>query len=170
MVGVKRRGKLKSAGVVAGLALAAGAAAMIGGAPTAVAQDAKPPYWASIKSNPAIMRRGPSSELPAYWTYVRRGLPIKILAVREDWRQVQDPGGTVGWMHRRLLSGKRTAIVIGETQPMHSSPSADAPVAFRAEPGVVGAISDCSADFCLFDVTGRSGWIATDGIWGDGPA
>ncbi|MFM6854822.1 MAG: SH3 domain-containing protein [Sphingopyxis sp.] len=40
-------------------------------------------------------------------------------------------------------------------------------MAYRAQPGVVGQISDCAGGWCLFNVRGQSGWIATDGIWGD---
>ncbi len=131
------------------------------------AEDQKPPYWVSINRASAIMRRGPSTEMRAMWEYRRMGLPLRVIAVRDDWRQVQDPGGVVGWMHKRLLTNRRTAIVISAVQPMRTAARPDAPIAFRAEPGVVGRISDCAAGWCLFDVMGQSGWIAADGIWGD---
>lgn len=145
----------------------AAAIALLATASGAVADTLRPPYWASINRSQAIMRRGPSELMRAMWQYQRMGLPVRVLAVREDWRQVQDPDGTVGWMHKRLLSGRRTAIVTGGMQAMHTSPSIDAPVAFRASPGVVGRISECSDGWCLFDVMGQTGWIATSGIWGD---
>lgn len=146
-------------------------------APIAVAaQDASPPYWVSINRKEAVMRRGPASQLPAMWTYVRRGLPMRVIAVRGEWRQVQDPAGITGWMHVRLLTSRRTAIVIGGIQPMRTEADGSAPVAYRAEPGVVGYISDCGPAWCRFDVHVHkdaphgSGWIATNAIWGDGPA
>jgi SH3-like domain-containing protein len=133
----------------------------------AEAQANRPPYWASITQVPAIMRRGPSREMPAMWQYVRDDLPVRVVAVYQDWRRVEDPGGTVGWMHSRLLSAARTAIVTGNLRAMRTSPDADAPIAFRAEPGVVGRISDCGNGWCMFDVKGRAGWIETGHIWGD---
>ena len=136
-------------------------------ASVAVAQTQTPPYWASINRSEAILRRGPSELMRPMWEYRRIGLPVRVLAVRDDWRRVQDPDGTVGWMHKRLLSGRRTAIVINGIQPMHQSPSADAPIAFRAQPGVVGRISDCGNGWCMFDVMGQTGWISTAAIWGD---
>lgn len=136
----------------------------------AIAQDRRPPYWASINRTEAIMRRGPSSEMRAMWAYRRIGLPLRIIAVRGDWRQVQDPDGITGWMHRRLLTGQRTAIVTGGLQPIYETASSDAAVSYRAEQGVVGRLGECRGGFCEFDVRGRSGWIAADGIWGDGRA
>ncbi len=116
------------------------------------------------------MRRGPSTQMRAMWDYRRVGLPLRIIAVREDWRQVQDPGGVTGWMHKRLLSGQRTAIVTGDLQPMHEAPDSESVASYRAEAGVVGRLGECRNGWCEFDVSGRYGWIAADGIWGDGAA
>ena len=134
----------------------------------AQAADQRPPYWASINRPRAIMRRGPSSEMRAMWEYRRIGLPLRILEIHDDWRRVEDPEGVTGWMHKRLLSGRRTAIVIGTTpQPMRISPATDAGIAYRAEPGVIGQLTDCANNWCQLDVEGRSGWVSTDSIWGD---
>ncbi len=137
--------------------------------PLAQAQANRPPYWASITQVPAIMRRGPSRDMPAQWQYVRDDLPVRVIAIYQDWRQVEDPDGTRGWMHSRLLSAARTAIVTGGTHPLRASPEGDAPMAYRVEAGVVGRISDCSRAWCMFDVRGRAGWIETAHVWGDGP-
>jgi SH3-like domain-containing protein len=133
----------------------------------ATAQAQRPPYWASINREEAIMRRGPSTEMRAMWLYRRIDLPVRVIAIRDEWRQVEDPGGVRGWMHRRLLSGRRTAIVVDDIAAMHLSPEADAPVAYRAEPGVVGRLSECADGWCLFDVRGRTGYVRTTAIWGD---
>ncbi len=141
----------------------------VGGAGSAIAQASKPPYWASLDAPRAIMRRGPSQQMRALWEYRRPGLPVKILAIHEDWRRIEEPDGTTGWMHRSLLSGRRTAIVIDAVEPLRTARSADAAIAYRAEPGVIGRISDCRSGWCEFDVLGRRGFIAADAIWGDEP-
>lgn len=160
-----RRGPTKALG--AGVALVGALGLFVLAVPDAQAQANRPPYWASITQVPAIMRRGPSRDMPAQWQYVRDDLPVRVTAVYEDWRRIQDPDGTVGWMHSRLLSAARTAIVTGNIRPMRVSPSAGAAVAYRAEPGVVGRLSDCDNGWCMLDVKGRAGWIETDHIWGD---
>ena len=137
------------------------------GPASAQSDPVKLPYWASISVDEARMRKGPSPDVPVMWEYRRRDLPVKVVARHENWRKVEDPDGTQGWMAARLLSRTRTAIVTGTIRPMREDASVSAAVAYRAEPGVVGRISDCKNGWCLFDVKGRKGWIQTDHIWGD---
>lgn len=125
------------------------------------------PYWASISVDEARMRKGPSPDVPVIWEYRRKDLPVKVVARFETWRKIEDPDGTQGWMAARLLSRTRTAIVTGDIRPLREDASISAAVAYRAEAGVVGRITDCKDGWCLFDVTGRKGWIQTDHIWGD---
>lgn len=141
-------------------------AAWIGVVGVAEAQR-QPPYWASIAAGRALMRVGPAQTYPATWLYIRPDLPIRVVGVQGDWRRVQDPDGTVGWMLVRLLSDQRSGIVRGEgPQPMHDSADASSAVRYRAEPGVVGRVSRCRDGWCLFDVGGRRGYIRVDTLWG----
>ena len=81
----------------------------------AQAQPPRPtPYMASIASGRAMMRTGPGQTYPGTWLYVRRDLPIRVLRIYHEWRMIEDPGGTRGWMLVSLLSDQRTAIVRGE--------------------------------------------------------
>ena len=135
--------------------------------PAAAQSDVELPYWASINVDEARMRKGPSPDVPVIWEYRRKDLPVKVVARFETWRKIEDPDGTQGWMAARLLSRTRTAIVTGEIRPMREDASTSAAIAYRAEPGVVGRITDCKAGWCLFDVKGRKGWVQADHIWGD---
>jgi SH3-like domain-containing protein len=130
----------------------------------------QPPYWASIASGRAMMRRGPGQNYPGMWEYRRADLPIRIVEIYRDWRKIEDPDGTTGWMLVRLLSDQRTAIVLpGEPRPLHEAPDSASPVRYRAEPGVVGRVSRCAGGWCLIDVRGRGGYIRVDQIWGVDP-
>lgn len=125
------------------------------------------PYYASISSGRAMMRTGPGQNYPGTWLYVRPDLPIKVVTVRGDWRRVEDPDGTVGWMLVRLLSDQRTGIVRGQgQQPMHESRDPSSRVLYLAEPGVVGRVSACADGWCAFNVNGKRGHIRVDVLWG----
>ena len=138
--------------------------------PAAQAQEKKTPYWASISAGEAMMRTGPGRNYPATWLYKRADLPVKVVEVYPQWRKVQDPGGTTGWMLVNLLSDTRTAIVQGtEPAPLHEAPRAESKIRYRAEPGVVGRLSECTVDWCRFDVGKRGGFIRTGNIWGTDP-
>jgi SH3-like domain-containing protein len=140
--------------------------AVLGWAGAGLAQK-KPPYWASIVASKAHMRTGPGRQFPASWLYQRAGLPVKVIEVYPNWRKIEDPDGTQGWMQANLLSDARTALVTGETRPLRERPSLDAPILWRAEAGVVGKLSDCVPGWCRIDVLGRIGYIEADHIYGD---
>ena len=134
----------------------------------AVAQK-KPPYWGSIAAGQARMRTGPGQQFPASWLYQRSGLPVKIIKVYPNWRKIEDPDGIQGWMQVNLLSEDRTALIKSEVRPLRERPESDARVLWRAEPGVVGRISDCARGWCKIDVLGRIGFIEIAHIYGADP-
>ncbi len=139
--------------------------------PAAQAQrDRPPPYWASINTNDAMMRTGPGRNYPATWRYVRQDLPIRVIETYPDWRKVQDPDGTTGWMLRNLLSDTRTAIVRAqEPAAMHEAPDESSAMPYRAEPGVVGRVSDCADGWCRLEVGNRAGYMRSEHLWGVDP-
>ena len=143
---------------------------MVAVAAPAWAQDRKPPYWASIASGEAMMRTGPGKNYPGTWLYKRRDLPIRVLQIYPNWRLIEDPDGTRGWMLVTLLSDRRTAIVkAGEPRPIRERPDASAKVRYLAEPGVVGRIGDCRNDWCRIEIGKREGFVSTADVWGVAP-
>ena len=129
----------------------------------------KTPYWASISAGQANMRTGPGKNYPASWLYRRSDLPIKVVEVYKEWRKIEDPDGTQGWMLANLLSDTRTAIVTGSIVDMLDEPRAGAHVQWRAAPGVVGRISKCTRGWCWFDVRGRGGYVEATHLFGVEP-
>jgi SH3-like domain-containing protein len=137
---------------------------------SASAQDKKPPYWASIASGEAMMRTGPGKNYPGIWLYKRRDLPIRVVKTYPNWRMIEDPDGTRGWMLVTLLSDQRTAIVKqGRPRALHVEPSSSSPVRYRAEAGVVGRIEKCGGRWCLMKIGQREGFIQVSDIWGVTP-
>lgn len=133
------------------------------------AQDQEVPYWASLRFDEVRMRVGPSGEYPIDWVYKRKGLPVRVIRVREQWRLVEDPDGTQGWIARSQLTPQRSALVIGEgLVDLRESPSAASKLRWRAEPGVVGNLMRCRDDWCELDIGGRTGWARASRLWGSG--
>ena len=153
--------------ITAWFALAVAAIA-VAFAPAAQAQR-RPPDWASISSGKANMRAGPGRNYPTNWLYRRADLPIKVVDVYKEWRKIEDPDGTQGWMLATLLSERRTAVVVGSVLELRDEARLDGRVLWRAEPGVVGRISKCDRGWCWFDVHGRGGYVETSRIWGVDP-
>lgn len=133
------------------------------------AQDREVPYWATLRFDEVNMRVGPSGEYKIDWVYKRKGLPVKVVRVREGWRLVQDHEGTQGWVAASQLSPSLGALIVGDgLAELRAGPAADTAVRWRAEPGVVGELLECRDDYCEIDVAGRSGWVAQDRLWGVG--
>jgi SH3-like domain-containing protein len=146
-------------------------AALLIVAPAAPAstQDRQPPYWASIASGQAMMRTGPGRNYPGTWLYQRRDLPVRVVKTYPQWRLIEDPDGTKGWMLVTLLSDQRTAIVRpGDPRPVRAQPNEGAKVRYLAEHGVVGRIDKCSGGWCRIAIGKRTGYIRMSDIWGVG--
>jgi SH3-like domain-containing protein len=129
----------------------------------------KPPYFVSLKADKANMRTGPGRNYPASWTYRRKGLPLKVVDIYGEWRKVEDPGGTQGWMLRAFLDEARRAMIMGSVVEMRAAPQLGAKVNWRAAPGVVGTIGKCADNWCWFDVNGRAGYVEQSRLWGTEP-
>ncbi|WP_375287496.1 SH3 domain-containing protein [Sphingomonas sp.] len=152
---------------IGSLLAAAAAFALAGGA---VAQEKrKPPYYASIQAGKARMRTGPGRTYPASWLYVRADLPVRVVETYKEWRKVEDPGGTQGWMLGSLLSATRTGYVTEPVAELRERPSPGARVVWRAEKGVIGKLSECGNGWCRLDVNGQAGFVEVPRLWGVEP-
>ena len=137
---------------------------------TPVIAQKKAPYWASISAGQARMRTGPGRQFPANWLYQRAGLPVKVVETYPNWRKIEDPDGTQGWMQANLLSDDRAGLIVrGEVQPLREAPNASARIVWRAEPGVIGKLSECRKGWCRINVRGKIGYIEASALWGVDP-
>jgi SH3-like domain-containing protein len=153
--------------LVAVLVLAVVAAVSLVVSP-ASAQDREMPYWATLRFDKVNLRVGPSREYRIDWVYQRKGLPVKVVRIREGWRLVEDAEGTMGWISESQLSRSRGALIVGEgLADMREGPDPASGLRWRAEPGVVGQLQSCRENWCEIDVAGRTGWVLADRLWGD---
>lgn len=133
------------------------------------AQDAKTPYWASLRADEVNMRVGPGEDYRIAWVYKRKQLPFKVLRLKEGWRLVQDPDGARGWILARFLTRERGAIVKGEgLAEIREAPGPTARLRWRVEPGVTGLLGECAGGWCEFDAGGHKGWVEQGRLWGAG--
>jgi SH3-like domain-containing protein len=149
-----------------------------GGRPADGAEDASSPHgglkptglplprFASLRANEVFMRTGPGTRYPVEWIYRRRDLPVQIIAEFDTWRKVRDWNGAVGWVHRAMLSGRRTAITVADETVLRRAPDMNAPAVARAEAGVVARILSCDGAWCRIDAGGMTGWAPRRTLWG----
>jgi SH3-like domain-containing protein len=124
------------------------------------------PRFVSVGVEVANLRTGPRGVYDVIAIYRRRGLPLKVVDEFDTWRQVEDFEGTRGWMHERLLSGRRTVMVRDAPVTVRRLPEESGPPILVAEPLVIGDLLRCEAAWCFVEIDGRRGWVPTSGLWG----
>ena len=125
------------------------------------------------------LRQGPGTDYPTAWVFERTGLPVEVIKEFEVWRQVRDAGGTVGWVHSSLLSGRRTALILpwevkdGQNQATSATLREDDRESARAvaqvEAGVLASIITCGNGWCRVSVGDYRGYIEQKKLWGTYP-
>ena len=127
------------------------------------------PRFVSLKSDEVNLRTGPGVRYPIDWIYLRKDLPVEVVAEFEAWRKIRDWEGAEGWVHQSMLSGRRMMVVIGAQA--HRLRDADADLAdavAEVAPGVLGHLLQCprNRDFCRVEIDHRQGWLRRDELWG----
>ena len=66
------------------------------------------PRMVSLRSNLINARSGPGARYPIEWVYMQKGAPVEIVAEFELWRKIKDWQGSESWVHKSMLSGRRS--------------------------------------------------------------
>jgi len=126
------------------------------------------PRFVSFRTDPVNLRTGPGVRYPVDWVYMRRRLPVEIIAEFETWRQIRDADGAEGWVHQSMLSGRRTGMIKGQPVALRKTNADVSDTLAMLEPGVVIDIQRCPAQgvFCRVEVSGLQGWLKREQVWG----
>jgi SH3-like domain-containing protein len=128
------------------------------------------PRFVSLKPSDTPMREGPSKDHRIRWVFKREGMPVEIIAEFENWRRVRDSEGDDGWVYHARLSGRRTAQISPklkvDTVTLHARDSDSAAVVARLQPGVIGAVEQCTGRWCRISGDGFDGWMPQERLWG----
>jgi len=116
------------------------------------------------------LRVGPAERFPIKWVYQEKHYPVEVLDSFENWRQVREVDGTIGWVHQKMLKEARY-VLIQEEDKLLSSPSVSGKVVAYVQPGVIARVHSCPAgDYCLLQFTHEDkkieGWFPRRFVWG----
>ena len=124
------------------------------------------PRFVSVKSNKVNVRRGPNSTHQIDWVYTRAGVPLKVTAEYENWRRIEDFQGKGGWVHSRLLSGKRFVIFVHNRTVLKRRPNRKSPAVAIIEKGVIARLVASKGEWSEILIEGYSGWVLNESVWG----
>ena len=124
------------------------------------------PRFASLKSDNVYVRTGPSMDYPIKWIYKKEGLPVEILQEFDAWRKIKDPNGDIGWAHKILLSGKKTAVISSDDPAPAYDDTEMGRTIVKFEKGVVVNVKECKKLMCRVQFAPYEGWIEKKYLWG----
>jgi SH3-like domain-containing protein len=124
------------------------------------------PRFVTLHADKVNLRTGPGDRYPIEWVLTRKEMPVEITGQLEHWRRIRDWEGAIGWVHERMLSGKRAVVVKGGVRPLFRQPEPDAAVIARAEPGVIGRLVECRSAWCKIETGDVTGWMRRGDVWG----
>jgi SH3-like domain-containing protein len=127
------------------------------------------PRFVSLKFAKINGRAGPGLAYPIRWVYQRKGLPVRVIAETEEWRRIEDPEGSVSWVLRRMVDGKRTGIVRPARDMrvgLHVKPESSARVIAWASDGVIVDITDERQGWREIKSGRFKGWVPAAELWG----
>ena len=127
------------------------------------------PRFVSLKAGKANIRRGPGLTYRIDWIFLRRGMPLEVVAEHGHWRKVRDVDDAGGWVHHALLRGSRTAVVTAPRAAMRNMPGIDKDIVAIAESGVIIEVDRCGVNWCEVEKDDHEGWVQKDDIWGARP-
>lgn len=124
------------------------------------------PRFVSLASDEVNMRTGPGLRYPISWVFKKEGLPVKIIREFDVWRQIRDHDGEEGWVHKTLLTGRRSVLIEDKIRTLYKDPTPDSRPVVKLEPGVIADLERCEKGWCYLEVAGYGGWLQRDHVWG----
>jgi len=127
--------------------------------------------FASLKKKQVNWRTGPGEKYPIRWIYQEQGYPVKVLDTYDIWKQVQEADGSIGWVHEKMVSDRRT-VLVQEEGVLTDKPMSDSHTIAVVEAGVVGRVIRCPAEYkyCLLSFKYQDkdikGWFPRSAVWG----
>ena len=125
------------------------------------------PRYVSLKSDNANIRVGPSKNYPIEIKYIKKNYPLKVLDEYEDWRKVEDFQKNFGWIHKSLISGTRTGIVLSnDNKTIKLLNTLNGEIIGEIGKGNIVYLEKCKIDWCLVSSGNYKGWINKKYLWG----
>ena len=118
------------------------------------------PRYISLKSNDANIRVGPSTNYSIVIKYIQRSYPLKIIEEYDDWRKVEDFKKNNGWIHKSLISGNRTGIILSnKNDKINIYNTMEGEIIGNIGTGNIIYINKCKIDWCLISINEYKGWV-----------
>jgi len=118
-------------------------------------------------AEPAVLYDAPSLRATKLYV-VGSQVPVELIASDGTWVKVRDASGELAWIDKKALSEKRTVVVTTPVADIREKAEDQAPVAFRAEQGVLLELLDLSPVGWVHvrHRDGATGYVRLSEVWG----
>ena len=101
-----------------------------------------------------------------------REVPVEVIVAVEGWYKIRDATGTVAWIEKKSVSGRRTVVVRTNAADVLAAPEAGAALVFKAEQNVLLELADGSYATStpgwakVRHRDGQNGYVRISQVWG----
>ena len=124
------------------------------------------PRYVTTKKSKVFVRRGPGQKYKIDWIYQSSGYPFKVKAEFDHWRQIEDFQGEGGWVHFRLISGKRSVVIVKNGTLLRRKAAFKSGSVASINYGAVARLISANMDWCYVSIQGLEGWVLKTNVWG----
>lgn len=124
--------------------------------------------FATIKFNEVNAHTGPASDTPIEWVFIKKGEPVEVLAIYDQWRKIRDIKGEGGWVRLNSLSFKKRSVVITAKNivPLLTKPQNYDSIVAKVTPSYRCILHRCEKDWCQISCSSYKGWVNKQYLWG----
>ena len=121
-----------------------------------------------FKTKVANLRTGPGNWYPVKWVIKSPGLPLQVLKESNMYKKVKLYDGSLGWIHKDLISSQVTSILIKDTYVFKANGKKIA----RAMKGAIVNLDFCNKPenpdeiYCKIKHDSINGFILKKYLWG----
>ena len=129
------------------------------------------PRFVSLKMGEVNLRTGPGNRYPIRYVYKKKNYPVEVIDEYELWRQIREVDGTIGWVHRRMITGTRY-VLLKQDVDVFKKADISSKIKAYATKDVLAKIESCpfKNDFCELEFdTGEKkikGWVKRAHLYG----
>lgn len=127
-------------------------------------------YFASIRASKANIRSGPGKHYPVKFTFNAKNIPVHVVSEYDNWNEIKDYQGHIGWISKALLTKRRSLMVVTSSNRnvnFYNKKDSKSRVLFYLKKFVVGEYLECQEKWCRMKVKGKKGWVRRGNLFGD---
>ncbi len=123
--------------------------------------------YGAVSTPGAILYDSPSAAGKKLYV-VSRYTPLELVVTLSDWIKVRTQDGSLGWVEKRALGGRRYVVVTDDLAAVRQRPESGAPVVFQARKQVaLELLQDTGTGWIrVRHASAGSGYVKASAVWG----